>query len=513
VSRWPHQQLAFDEATSAILGGAKRICVTAPTGAGKTRMMIDLIEWATENFLPVALYTNRRMLLDQTKDVLEQHVIYPGMRASGYETCLLRDVQLCMTQTELSQVYQKKRRKLHEAKLVIIDEAHNQTADTMQRMMSDHIGQGAAIVGYTATPLDIGHCYDELIVAAKVSDCRQCGALVPAVTFAPDEPDLRHVKKYRVGDDLSEKDNAKVMNLHGIFGRIFDHWEKLNPEHLPTILFAPGVKESLWCAEQFAQRGIRAASIDGDNVWLDGEYYESNKFHREIVAEGSREGSIPVVCNRFVLREGIDWPWLRHGIFATVFGALTSFLQSGGRLLRAFPGKSEVTVQDHGGNFWRHGSLNENREWSLGDTNHIVTGMRAERLRNKEDGDKEPIVCPQCMAVRLHGKACHKCGYEHHSKSRMIVQANGELKEIKGDIFRPRRIKCTPETEQIWRDYYFRGKSKKWNATFNQVEALFFREQHYYPPRDLPNMPRDKRDWFRKVSDVPREQLIQREAV
>ena len=58
-----------------------------------------------------------------------------------------------------------------------------------------------------------------------------------------------------------------------------------------------------------------------------------------------------VLCNRFVCA-GIDAPWLAHGIFATIFTSLQSYLQSGGRLLRSFPGIDAVTIR-HGGNWWR----------------------------------------------------------------------------------------------------------------------------------------------------------------
>src|SRR5690606_19790965 len=114
-------------------------------------------------------------------------------------------------------------------------------------------------------------------------------------------------------------------------------WCELNPDRLPTILFAPGVKESIWFAEQFHSKGIRAAHIDGDDIWIDGEYYTSNHQLREEIRKMSESGELPLVTNRFVLREGIDWPFLAHGIFATVFGSLASYLQSGGRLLRNHP--------------------------------------------------------------------------------------------------------------------------------------------------------------------------------
>src|SRR5262249_13670995 len=160
------------------------------------------------------------------------------------------------------------------------------------------------------------------IVAGTNSELRQCGALVPCQHFGPDEPDLRKFKKLQAGRDLSEADNVAAIMRPGIFGRVWDSFEKINPAHKPSILFAPGVKESVWCAEQFVSRGVSAAHIDGENVWVDGKWYRSSREARGDILAASREGRIVVLCNRFVLREGVNATWLAHGIFATVFGSL-----------------------------------------------------------------------------------------------------------------------------------------------------------------------------------------------
>jgi superfamily II DNA or RNA helicase len=505
MNRWPQQIVSLERSTAALDRGVKRICVTAPTGCGKTRMMIDMIEEAASRRWPVALYTNRKLLAKQTKDVLEGHGIQVGMRASGYERALLKDVQICMTQTELSQVIKGERRELHAARLVLVDELHNQTGESMQELLRRHCEAGAQVVGYTATPLDIDDfAAEELIVACTTSEGRECGALVPATTYGPDEPDLRHVKNYKVGDDLTQKDNTKAIMRPGVFGRVFEGWKRYNPEARPTILFGPDVKGSLFFAEEFHKAGVRAAHIDGDNVWVDGEMHSSNEEIRSQVLDEVRKGYIAVVCNRFVLREGIDLPELYHAIFATVFGSLTSYIQSGGRVLRAHPSLDGVVIQDHGGNWHRHGSLNSDREWELGLTNHRVVSERAERFRDKED--KEPIVCPKCGRVRLSGPTCIACGYAHEAKSRMVVQISGELKEMRGDIFRPRRIRVEPDTERKWERYYH--SMKRANRTFRQAYGWFHHKEHYEPPRTLPLMPVRTEDWYRKIGDVPYERLI-----
>lgn len=504
--RWPQQVRAFTETLSALARGVNRLCVTSPTGSGKTGMMIEQIEHGVKERLPVALYTQRRMLYDQTCHKLDKAGIDYGKRASGHEANTFPDVQMCMMQTELSAVYKREYRKLHNAKLVLIDEAHTACGDTFKRIMDDHVAAGAVVVGYTATPLDL-EGYDELLIAGTMSECLRIGALVKPETYAPDEPDLRHIKRYQVGQDLTEKENVKSIMRPGVFGRVKDAWKKHNPDGKPTLLFGPDVAGSLFFAQEFFKAGVHSAHIDGEQIWCNGQFYNTENEAREWLAGMSMRGEVQVVCNRFVLREGIDWPWIEVGSFATVFGALTSFLQSGGRLLRAHPGKEKCIILDHGGNWHRHGSLAVDRHWQLGMTNRRVASERQDRLREKKED--EPITCPQCGKVRGSGSKCPACGFEAHRRARMVVQIDGSLKEVKGEIYKARVQKQFPNTQQLWTQIHWRARSKKWNATFKAAEALFFHENHYWPPHTLAFMPKDPTDWYKKVNEVPKEALIQ----
>jgi hypothetical protein len=190
-----------------------------------------------------------------------------------------------------------------------------------------------------------------------------------------------------------------------------------------------------------------------------------------------------------------------------VFGSLQSYLQSGGRLLRAYPGKHHVTLQDHGGAWWRHGSLNADRQWELDLTPGIAAGLRERAMREKRL--TEPLLCPQCARI-LNGPKC-PCGYtiDLRRKSRPVVQTDGTLKQMAGDIFKPRRLTQRKDAAQIWERMYYRARSEKWNATFAQAEAMFAAENNWgWPPKDLPLMPIDPKDFHRKVREVPRERLI-----
>lgn len=505
MSLWPHQVQARADIETAIKQGVRNLCVTCPTGGGKSRIMFEDMN---SDGTPKALYTDRRMLLDQLSRGLDSNSALFGVRASGVKPRLLEDIQLCMVQTEASRVL-KKGRDIHPASKIYIDELHKNGGAQMVSLLKKHRERrpDSVMIGFTATPLGIDHMAERLIIAGTNSELRRCGALVKAYHYGPDEPDTKWVGKVAVGEgECGLALNKRMEFAHRVFGSVIEHYMELNPEMRPAILFAPGVKESIWFAEELCAHGIKAAHIDGENVWVDGVLHRNDAALREEIAERHQRGEIKVVCNRFVLREGINWPWIYHGIFATVFGSLTSYLQAGGRILRAHESLDHVVIQDHGGNWYRHGSLNEDREWKLGYTDRIVAGMREQAYREKQL--QEPIVCPKCHAMRLSGPKCWSCGYEHTTKSRLVLQKNGSLREMKGDIFR-KRIVLEPSVklEKEWtsRVNAVRRSQKETvkDMTYAQLEVSFARDHNWrYAPRTLPEMPVDPVDWFRPVKEV-----------
>src|SRR6185369_5256688 len=101
---WDCQERTLDAIDTAIVGGQRRICVTLPTGGGKTVIMGETTRRAAE---PTVLYTNRKMLREQTSERMEAFGIEHGIRASGEAPALLRDVQVSSILTEESRVYKK----------------------------------------------------------------------------------------------------------------------------------------------------------------------------------------------------------------------------------------------------------------------------------------------------------------------------------------------------------------------------------------------------------------------
>lgn len=501
-----YQERGHAQTVQTVESGAKRVCVTSPTGGGKTLLMGCAADHFLSRGQQVLLLTNRKMLATQTIDVMRGFGLDFGVRASGMDELAdgYKPFQIAMVQTEQTRKRRRLDYRLPKANIVLVDEAHNQATGGVKEILDAYVTAGSAIIGYTATPLGIGEIYKSLVTAGIHSELRSEGMIVRANCYGPDEPAAALKLKRTKTGEFNEGEVVKAIMSPTIFGRVHEHYRRLNPERRPALLFAPGVKESIWFAEQFKLAGVRAAHIDGECVWIDGEQHNTSQALRDEVLKESRTGAIQVLCNRFVLREGIDAPWLYHGILATVFGSATSYLQSVGRLLRAHPGLDHVVLQDHGGNWWRHGSPNADRVWDLNLDAAKYASERAERIREKREA--EPIVCPKCGAIRLAGPRCATCGHETTLKSRPVIQADGRLTYMKGDIFRQPKTDQRSDTEKQWERTYWR--CRKENMTFSQVYGLFWKEQGYAPPKTLPLMPRSSVDWHAKVASVPFNELI-----
>lgn len=497
---WPHQERIVSTIKFRLNTEGHRLLISAPTGAGKSRCMLEIFKEYRHK--KICLYTHRRLLLDQLAEGLRSAGLDFGLRASGHSTDLEKNLQLCMVQTEFAK---KSDRGLHEANIVVIDEAHVIRGAVAQEIVKEHRKNHAFVVGFTATPLGLGHMYDELLIGAYNSDLRNCGAHLPCYHYAPDTIDVKRLRRMKTGE-FQQEDVIKAIMTPTIIARVVENYRLLNPERKPAILFAPGVAESRWFAEELMRAGITAGHIDAKTVVMGGKTLQNTDETRKQFLQALRTGEMQVACNRFVMREGIDCPELYHAIFATCFGSLQSYLQAGGRLLRNHPTLSHVILQDHGNNVMLHGSLNSDREWHLGDENDHVTALRIERLR--EGKEEEPIICSQCFGIRARGPRCPICGHVESRRVRRVIQLDGSLKLVEGKQFQPLRIDSRPDSLQRWMRIYNRARNSK-NMTFRQARSLYAKESGdwTYPSAFLKFMPINPEDMVLRVRDVPKERL------
>ncbi len=535
ISAWPHQSFAREESHRKIAAGVRSFCISSPTGGGKSKILQFLLEDFVAQGFQCAVFTNRRLLTAQLSKGLNEAGIHLGVRAAQFESWSDPNapVQICSMQTEDARVMKgreraRKRLKsnaeahrdhaLFPAQVVFVDEWHMNTGDRMTNILREYQElYGAIIIGFSATPLGISHIADELIIAGNNSELRECGALVPAICYEPASFDIWKIRRTKSGlfSQTELEDRVKAIWSQHVVGHVYHHWKTLNPDGKPSLGMAPGVKESLGLAVDFSRHGVNAAHISADGIFVDGKHYSTTEqTDRDEMFARSKSGEIPMIWNRFVLREAIDLPWLEFLSLATPIASLTAFVQVIGRVLRASPltGKVRATIIDHGGAIRMHGSPNMDRddEWRkyFREDADKITKDRLEQLSNPQSKEPEPITCPNCGMIRKTGKQCPGCKFEHPVSVRKVIQESGELKLVKGDVFPKRRQKVEQDTSSKWQKCYFQCRNARKPMSFNQVQALFVREHGYYPPKDLPYMPKNEADWSRKVKAVDWKDLI-----
>lgn len=510
ISYWPHQNHAHEECRRLFASGTKAWCLVAPCGAGKSVMMRRIAVPAAEKGLRVNLYTHRIMLTRQTIEGFEKAGVEFGVVASGFEKYENPNakIQICSLDTVYARLGNF-RFEFPFCDIAMVDEAHQQTATKATEVFKKHASTGAIRIGFSATPVDLGDKYQQLVSAGTYSEMLDCKAHLPIECYGPDRPDLSSLKPMASGEFSSNRDR-EINRVPTIIGRVYDYWQKLNPGALPGIGFAPGVAESRWFVEEFRERGVPCAHIDGERVVLVEKNpngvlvsteYGVDDSSRQAVIDGSRDGRFKIVWNRFVLREAVDMPWLYHAIAATSMGALSTWLQSIGRVQRWWHAYSHVILQDHGGNIDRHGPPDIDREWTLGCTNNSLHKEEVKKREQAKGDDAEPICCPKCCAYRLSGPTCPQCGYMHKRSVRMVRQLDGELVKKVG---RTVKHKAPKNFDSYLRSAIFgcwsTGKSVKqayWIAT-QRAKAAGVPAR----PESLHVPPNGSDKWHRSVREV-----------
>lgn len=523
---WPHQVRAIAGAWEAI-EARRRAVVVAPPGAGKSLVMRQITTEALARGLRVGIFTHRIMLTTQTIKGFQNDGIEFGVISSEHKDMedVWAPVQICSMDTFYARL---PKRNFHAPPLdvVLIDEAHQQkdkkarsvvfgcNREDGTALFPGYYNQGAAVLGFTATPVDLGDFYEDMINAGTYAELRGCGAHIPVVGYCAEVPNEKGLQVQGSGEYSSQKVAAR-MRVESIFGNVYDWWAKLNPDARPAILFAPGVNESRGFVHQFARKGVCCAHISGETVMMarknaNGvvayDEWPTSESLREEVLEGSKDGEFKVIANRFVLREALDLPWVYHGIFATMIGGLSTYLQTVGRIQRAYPGMYEAIMQDHGGNYDRHLSPNIPRHWSLGASNRdIAKEIYRKKQETATDDDPEPIACNRCGAYRMYGKTCPKCGHFQKQQIRFVRQLEGELTRRKGRLVKFKKNK-PPSADDFFRGVLYRcARSGK---TVGQATGLAYAQGKakgfnvFQDCRSIPVYSKGDPEWMLQVKAV-----------
>ena len=402
----PYQAAGIEALRSHVRAGRSRVLLQLPTGGGKTVVAAAIIASARQNFgARVLFFAHRLELVNQTvRQLARWGVVDVGvMRGDDDRTNPSAPVQVATVQTLA-------RRKLPEADIVFIDEAHRAAGATYQRVIEAY--PDATIVGLSATPcrLDgkpLGDVFDALELGGTYAELIADGFIVePVVYSSRTSPDLSRIHT-RAGDfDEGELEEA-MMQPH-VVGCIVGEWQA-HAEGRRTVAYAVTVAHSQAIVERFTTAGIPAEHLDGTTP----------EAERAAILARVESGETLVVSNCAVLTEGWDCPPVKAVIMARPTKSLSLYMQCVGRTLRPW-GNVTPIVLDHGGNVERHGLPTTDRIWSLSG------------IPQTDKAKSEHHVCKGCFAY-VRKNPCELCGYVAIVVPREIREEAGVLKIINAE--------------------------------------------------------------------------------
>lgn len=393
----------------------------APTGFGKTLTAAWIIKSALDKGKRVIFTVPAVSLVDQTaREFFAEGIRDIGViQADHPMTDPSRPVQIASVQT-------LQRRRIPEADLVIVDEAHR-SFEFVRKWMRKPEWLAVPFIGLSATPWTqgLGRDYDDLIIAATTQDLIDAEFLSPFRVFAPTRPDLSGVRT--VAGDFHEGDLSDAMQAGTITADVVSTWLQIG-ENRPTLCFAVDRAHAAALKGQFEAAGVATGYIDA--------YTPPEE--RDAIRLAFASGQIQVVCNVGVLTTGVDWD-VRCIILARPTKSEILYTQIIGRGLRTADGKADCLILDHSDTTLRLGFVTDIQHTRLDDG-------EGKGKRKVEAKKPEPKECGQCHFVRpakVH--ACPSCGFAPARQDAVEV-VEGDLVEMSAArLARENRMAGWPE--------------------------------------------------------------------
>lgn len=414
------------------------VLMQAATGAGKTRMSLDMIHGAVSKGKRAIFTVPRRELLAQTVETVAGFNIPFGVIGpKGYPVNPLAPVQIAMTPTLA--------RRLDRTQLpdvMFLDECHFGGAE-LETVIAWAKASGAYGVGMSATPMKnngrgMGDWYAHMECGLPVADLMRLGRLSDYRYFGPSAPDLSSVPVSSAAGDYAPKALATFMEADAaIIGDATKTYRQFM-QGKRTVLFATSRKHAARIQDAFQAAGIAAQAIDGT---MDAETRK-----RIIMGFARREFgvliNVDLLTFGFDLSQAVKMPVRVEALIDLCpVKSLPKQMQKWGRGLRA--GDEPCVIADHVNNWREHGFPDSEREWTLTTTKR--RGSQGERV---EPVRQCPIGDGGCGFVHRPSPACPNCGFEYPVQSRTVDEVDGELQEIDREAAERARIAARQEQDR-----------------------------------------------------------------
>lgn len=327
--------------------GVSRPGVDMATGLGKTAIMGELARQRSRGPGRVCVLLHRDTLVEQTVQRFREH-LDPGTSIGVLKAERDEIGARVIVASVHSLRRPERRRRLAQAdvRTLIVDEAHVSVSPTYMRVYEELGARepgGPVSAGFSATwsrsdSTGLGDFWQEIVYTRKIRWGVEQGFLVaPRGIQVGDGVDLTGVRRGADGD-YRDGDLERAVMLEEIRDLVVAGAARHAADR-PGVLFAPTIAAAEYFAEALTEAGLRTEGI----------YASTEPWRRRQRFADHREGKVRILSTCTALAEGWDAPWCSAAHYVRPTRHQGLFVQTAGRVLRPWPGKSDALLLDYVG--------------------------------------------------------------------------------------------------------------------------------------------------------------------
>lgn len=403
-------------AINTLLNAKRNPLLLMPTGTGKTFTAVEILK--------DRINLNRRVFVTVPQiEILDQWCT--ACSHAGVEYGIINDkgiqgrnkpVYICMPLSLLNIVHLLPK-SIHPDE-IFNDEAHLTIAKTYNDIHSAF--PDASIFGMTGTCYrlsnePLGDVYTDIVEPIKISEAINQDYLAKPLLMVPE---LYHMNVKINNGDYDVEEQAEQLGKAKIIGNVIDNYANVFCG-LPVMVACSTTKHAEVMTDAFIQAGWNFKHL----------HSKLNKTDRRKIIREIRENKINGIVTVGVGIIGLDIPGLYGVLWLRRTLSLVIWMQTNGRVLRSFPGKTYGIIMDFVGNCFIHGRPELDRQWSL-ESDYKPDEVKAPRMR----------VCPICGVMNAYENLkCHICGEDlsqiNGKKERKLpIMCDGKLVVLSDDL-------------------------------------------------------------------------------
>lgn len=427
----------------------KNLCLTLPTGAGKTYTFCELAKrfylWELKRVL---ILVHREELMNQAQKSLGEKCFRIEKGVKNIPNNF--DFYVGMVETVARRL-----NKLPDFGLVIIDECHIGNFNKMPFFETPNV----KVVGVTATPLGakpLKNKYSKLIEVTTIKKLINNKHLLNCDSYAF-ASSLVAKQNFKVtAGEFDEKQLEDFYSSEKMIKNVVNAYWDLGKGQ-KTIIFNVNLAHNDAVYSALVSEGLNVLKIDGGTP----------KKERHEIIQKFKNDNDAIICNVGVLTAGFDEPSIKVVILNRATKSMPLYLQMVGRGSRLYENKNKFLLLDLGKNVERHGMYDDYRDWQT----YFTQGSKPD----SKGGASPTKECPECGFLQ-HTTVleCKNCGYSFEDAKKAKEQEEKQQKLVLIIKENPLEIK----TEEIINLAKERGY-KEWSVLHKIAEHVVKYEEKY----------------------------------